>query len=84
MTKHRLRPISQFSFRKVSFFKTQKNACLIKKVLSMTFSNELPGGSNYGFFITICYCIVIRNGKIVWKHGPNRPFFLYNLTSENF
>ena len=25
-----------------------------------------------------------RNGKIVWKHGPNRPFFLYNLTSENY
>ena len=28
--------------------------------------------------------IVIRNGKIVWKHGPNRPFFLYNLSSENY
>ena len=27
--------------------------------------------------------IVIRNGKIVWKYGPNRPFFLYNLSSEN-
>ena len=27
--------------------------------------------------------IVIRNGKIVWKHGPNRPFLLYNLSSEN-
>ena len=27
--------------------------------------------------------IVIRNGKIVWKPGPNRPFFLYNLSSEN-
>ena len=28
--------------------------------------------------------IVIGNGKIVWKHGPNRPFFLYNLSSENY
>ena len=28
--------------------------------------------------------IVIRNGKIVWKHGPNRPFFLYNSSSENY
>ena len=28
--------------------------------------------------------IVIRNGKIVWKRGPNRPFFLYNLSSENY
>ena len=28
--------------------------------------------------------IVIRNGKIVWKHGPNRPFFLYNLSSKNY
>ena len=27
--------------------------------------------------------IVIRNGKIVLKRGQNRPFFLYNLTSEN-
>ena len=26
--------------------------------------------------------IVIRNGKIIWKHGPNRPFFLYKLSSE--
>ena len=26
----------------------------------------------------------LRNGKIVWKHGPNRPFFLYNLSSENY
>ena len=23
--------------------------------------------------------IVRRNGKIVWKHGPNRPFFLCNF-----
>ena len=30
------------------------------------------------------YSIVIRNGKIVWKHGPNRPFLLCNLSSENF
>ena len=22
--------------------------------------------------------------RIVWKHGPNRPFFLYNLSSENY
>ena len=22
--------------------------------------------------------IVMRNEKIVWKHGPNLPFFLYN------
>ena len=28
--------------------------------------------------------IVIRNGKVVWKHRPNRPFFLYNLISENY
>ena len=27
--------------------------------------------------------IVIRNGTIVWKHEPNRSFFLYNLSSEN-
>ena len=26
--------------------------------------------------------IVIRNRKIVSKHGPNRPFFLFNLSSE--
>ena len=31
-----------------------------------------------------CLAIVIRNGKIVWKHGPNRLFFLYNLSSENY
>ena len=30
------------------------------------------------------YSIVIRNGKIVWKHGPNGPFFLYNLSSQNY
>ena len=30
------------------------------------------------------WIIVIRNGKIVWKHGLNRPFFLCNLSSENF
>ena len=24
--------------------------------------------------------IVIRNGKIVWKDGPNRPLFIYNLS----
>ena len=30
------------------------------------------------------HTIVIRNGKIVWKHGRNRPFFLYNLSSENY
>ena len=23
-----------------------------------------------------CFSIVTKNGKIVWKHGPNRPFFL--------
>ena len=28
--------------------------------------------------------VVIRNGKRMWKHGPNRPFFLYNLSSENY
>ena len=28
--------------------------------------------------------IVIRNGEIVWKHRPSRPFFRYNLSSENY
>ena len=28
--------------------------------------------------------IVIRNGKIVCKHRPNRPFFLYKLSSKNY
>ena len=28
--------------------------------------------------------IVIRNGNIIWKHGPNRPFFIYKLSSENY
>ena len=28
--------------------------------------------------------IVIINGDIVWKHGSNRPFFLYNLSFENY
>ena len=28
--------------------------------------------------------IVIRNGEIVWKHGLNRPFVLYNLSSKNY
>ena len=27
--------------------------------------------------------IVIRNGKIVWQHESNRPFFSCNLISEN-
>ena len=30
------------------------------------------------------YSIVIRDGKIVWKHEPNRPFFLYNFSSQNY
>ena len=28
--------------------------------------------------------IVIRNGKMVWKHGPKRSFVLFNLGSENY
>ena len=28
--------------------------------------------------------IVIRNAKMVWKHEPNQPFFLYNMSSENY
>ena len=28
--------------------------------------------------------IVIRNGEIVWEHGLNWPFSLYNLSSENY
>ena len=26
--------------------------------------------------------IVIRNGKIVWKHGPNRPFYGFMLRTK--
>lgn len=26
-------------------------------------------------FIMQVYNIIIKNGKIVWKHGPSRPFF---------
>ena len=37
-----------------------------------------------GIWLGICGIIVIRNGKIARKHGPNRPFFLYNLSSENY
>ena len=33
---------------------------------------------------TVNITIVIRNAKIAWKHGPNRPLFLYNLSSENY
>ena len=36
------------------------------------------------FLILFHLIIAIRNGKIVWKHGPNQPFFLYNLSSENY
>ena len=40
------------------------------------------------FNIHLCdlfyFFIVIRNGKIVWKHRQNRPIFLYNLSSENY
>ena len=25
-----------------------------------------------------------KKRKIVWKHGPKRSFFLYNLSSENY
>ena len=35
-------------------------------------------------FLPMQLIIVIRNGKIVWKHRPNRPCFLYNLSSENY
>ena len=45
----------------------------------------------YYFYFKISVSIVIRNGKItragntkVWKHGSNRPFFLFNLSSENY
>ena len=31
------------------------------------------------FFI---FTIVVRFGKIVWKHGPNRPFYAFMLRSE--
>ena len=40
--------------------------------------------SNFWRHLDIPLIIVIRNGKIVWKHGPNRPFFLHNLSSENY
>ena len=33
-------------------------------------------------FLSFRKNIVIRNGKIVWKHGPNQPFVLYNLSSK--
>ena len=36
-----------------------------------------------GYFEEINENIVIRKGKIVWKHEPHRPFFLCNLSSEN-
>ena len=59
-------------------------------------SNKMPLGENYQDFLKwgkgeggvifrslLIIIMLIRNGKIVWKHGPNRPFFLYNLSSEN-
>ena len=53
----------------------------------------VPGSRCRGFLVLECrcrcflvlgyqclgICMVIRNGMIVWKHGPNRSFFLYNL-----
>ena len=69
---------------KRSFTKTVYK--LLNKNLSFTTTpkvcnkNKLEKDLN-DFFSRI---IVIRNGKIVWKHGPTRPFFLYNLSSENY
>ena len=34
--------------------------------------------------ISVGQFTVIRNRKIVWKHGWNQPFFLYNLSSGNY
>ena len=28
------------------------------------------------------FTIVIRNGRIVWKHGPNRPFYAFLLRTK--
>ena len=57
--------------------------CLVKNV------NKLIPISKSRFF-SECHLlnlksetIVTRNGTIVWKDGPNRPFSLYSLSSEN-
>ena len=40
------------------------------------------------FHLSACASVsfgkVIRNGKIVWKYGPNWSFFLYNFSFENY
>ena len=40
----------------------------------------IPQGSNVGpLLVLICIGIFIRNGKIVWKHGPYCWYFCLNL-----
>ena len=64
--------------------------CDFNKVLHffMGVSKPFPKSTSEGLllksFMKICLhnihsTIVIRNGKIVWKHGPKGPFFLYDL-----
>ena len=43
------------------------------------FSNLSTGADKRKWLIAI---IVTRNGKIVWKHGPNRPFYAPMLITK--
>ena len=57
---------------------------LKKLILFLQVQCQMRSQEKDGVIFFVCTTIVIRNGKIVWKHGPNRPFFLYNLSSENY
>ena len=37
-----------------------------------------------GKCIAINFTIVTRNGKIIWKHGPNRPFYAFVLRTKRY
>ena len=55
-----------------------------KFVIQMKSFQKVPSGQRILFQETMnfTWSIVIRNEKVVWKHGPNRPFYVFILRTK--
>ena len=76
------------SFGKVSVCNLCMGKCLLKNYpdtnLSVKLSQRNCFKELYKRAMTQLFSlsIAIRNGKIVWKHGPNRPFYAFMLRTK--
>ena len=60
----------------------RKNMQIIFKKFAQKINCYYVKNKQFFSFAKMLYTIVIINGKIAWKHGPNRPFYAFMLRTK--